>query len=200
MPIKIEQEMARIGVRTTRAKMTIEHSHPRMKIVRNPALANKMSAKTTKPTMHVDWVEVRNRIFHVKQGSSFVIDLGEQATQDVLGYNMEAVEDGNRMAAIHLPGNPVAEIARQKMTQDMPEINVNPVPQPMPQIDWTPGSLTIDWNNQQLEIEWEGIERPTVHVEPHSVEIFLRNRNSVKISFVPDGNFPGEKRKVDAEA
>ena len=183
MPIRIEQEHAQIGIINHRAKLVIESNRPMMKVVRRPA---KMNITRQRPSFQVDWAEVRNRIFAHKQGSSFVIDLGHEASARGRRATEEIVQDGNRMGAIHLQGDPVADIARRKMVSDQPELNVNPVPQPLPEITWNPGSMTIDWEVHQLEIEWEGLGKPNIQVEPHSVEIFLRNRPSIKIFFIPD--------------
>ncbi len=77
-------------------------------------------------------------------------------------------------------------ISVHKTGSTLKPTNVNPEPQPLPEVTWTPGSLTIEWDIQDLEIDWEGVGKPNISVEPHSVEIFLRNRPSIKITYVPD--------------
>jgi hypothetical protein len=52
----------------------------------------------------------------------------------------------------------------------------------MSNIEWEDGYLDITWSNAQMQIEWDREYLPSFSVEPHAVEIYLREKPYIKIT------------------
>jgi hypothetical protein len=66
----------------------------------------------------------------------------------------------------------------------------------MDEIMWDSGHIKTTWTPARLMIEWD-IPRPKINVEPHSIEITLRRRHRIKISYIPPDKVVAHRKKVD---
>lgn len=180
--IHIEKQNAQIGIKTTNAQMQITSNRPKMKL---KAPVPQMRADAKQPAFKVDWQRVRSEsglagpITKSKQ-------LASEGAQQALQYTGEAVNDGNFLARTELGGNRVAALEANRSIADMPEVNLGSMPQSLPNVQWEPGYIHITWSNTQMQVEWDNEFMPTFSVEPHSVEIYLRNRPYIKITVTED--------------
>lgn len=180
--LHIEKQDAQIGIKTTNAKLQIQNRRPKMKF---SAPVPTMQADTKQAAFKVDWQRVRS-----ESGLPGPITKGQQlageAQQQALEYTGQVVQDGNYIASTELGGNRVAAIEADRSFDRMPEINLGSMPQNLPNVQWEPGFIHISWSNTQMQVEWDNEYMPTFSVEPHSVEIFLRNQPYIRISVMEE--------------
>lgn len=176
--IHIEKQNAQIGIKTTKAQVQITSHRPKMKI---KAPVPNFTVEHKQPAFKVDWQRVRSEsglpgpIAKSKQ-------LAGEAKQQALQYTGQLAQDGNYLSRTDLGGNRVAELEAERSLDKIPEINLGSMPQSLPNIEWEPGYINISWSNTQMQVEWDTEYMPTFSVEPHSVEIFLRNHPYIRIT------------------
>ncbi len=197
--LQIEQQRAVIEIKTTNAAVQISTPRPQMRIIGGNQ-PPQMQMEMQDPEFEVDWQRVRS-----ESGLTPVIaktkEIAGETQQLMLEYTSEAANDGSYLSQIEMGGNRVAQLAKQKTyAEGQTDINLGLMPQSQPNIQWTPGNISINWENSQLEVEWDGEFLPSVTVEPHSVEIFLRDRPYIKITVVESAILSSVGRQVDMEA
>lgn len=180
--LHIDTQDAQIGIKTTNAQLQIENRSPKMKF---SAPVPTMQAERKQPAFKVDWQRVRNEsglqdpVTNSKQ-------IASEAQNKALEAAGQAVQDGNYLAKTELGGNRVTAIEANKNFDPMPEINLGTIPQSLPDVQWEKGSIHISWSKTQMQVEWDDEYMPTFSVEPHSVEIFLRNQPYIRITVVEE--------------
>lgn len=174
MPIiNIEQQAARIGIHTTNAKVHASTPRPKMRII------------SERPRMEV---ERQQPVFKVKQQPAnyqappppapapATQNTAQYAADKALGGDYAAGTDGNA------PSMSVPTLKLSKAHYDSASIKNQSVQQSLPSIEWEKGYINISWSHAQMQIEWDGEYLPSFAVEPHAVEIFLRERPYIKIT------------------
>lgn len=196
--ISISTSRAGLDITSTRATMEIKNTVRRhFTAKRTPP---QMQVSRTSPKMSVNWTDVwANR--GVRKPRQQAQHLNQQSYQAVHRAIQKAVQDGDFMGALDeyhdQDINRVGQLHLQEVIQgNIPDLNVAP-PNPMPQVEWEKGSLSIEWSPGDLEVVWEEDFRPQITVTPHSVEIRLRGRNEVKITVNEDNVSGRSGRKVD---
>ncbi|MCL1975866.1 MAG: DUF6470 family protein [Firmicutes bacterium] len=179
--IQIEQQCARIGIHTTNAKlmvntppptrMRIYKEAPRMEIERKaPVFKMETPRKrperplpyTSNPGMPLTWQ--RDKV--VRRNSDIIVQASESAKQgNSVTLNDNAVE-------------------MNKILHDYTSASIaESLQQSMPSIEWEAGYININWSKAQMQIEWEKNDyMPSFSVEPHSVEIYLREKPYIRIT------------------
>lgn len=198
--LSISSTRAAIDITTTRAQMQIKNTVRRHFTARRTP--PQMQVERTSPRMKVNWKQVwANR--GVRSPDLQRKHTAQQGYQKVQGYIQKTSQDGEFMAALQdyygQGVNRIGQLAyNDAIKADIPEINVAP-PNPMPEVEWEKGSMSVDWVPGDLEIVWEENFRPQITVTPHSVEIRLRGRNEVKISVNEDNVSSSSGAKVDRQ-
>lgn len=196
--ISVSSSRPTLDITSTRAIMEIKNTVRRhFTSKRTPP---QMQVNRTSPRMRVNWTDVwaKRGMRKPRQQSQH---LNQQSYQKVHQSIQKAVQDGNFMGALEQyydsDTNRVGQLQLQEVIQgDIPDLNVAP-PNPLPEVEWEKGSLTIEWTPGDLELVWEEDFRPQVTVTPHSVEIRLRGRNEVKITVNEDNVSGRSGKKVD---
>lgn len=198
--LNITSSRAAIDISTSRAQLQIKNTVRRhFTAKRTPP---QMKVERTNPKMSVNWKKVwANR--GLRSPDYQRKHTVQKGYQEVMEYIQKTSQDGEFMAALEdycgQDVNRVGQLAyRDAIHGDIPELNVAQ-PNPMPEVEWERGSMTIEWVPGDLEIVWEENFRPQITVTPHSVEIRLRGKNEVKISVNEDQVSGGSGKKVDRQ-
>lgn len=192
--IIIDQQRALIGVKTTNAKVSVSTPRPKMRLKND---LPKMEVEYKDPEFKLDWARVRAESGLMNPVDK-TIEIAHETRQQVLEYTAEVAQEGNYIGKPELGGNRVAQVERQRSLKDGDtSINLGSMPKSMPNVEWDPASLNISWSNTNLQIEWDSEYMPTFSVEPHSVEIFLRNKPYIKITVSDEGMLKLTGRHVD---
>lgn len=177
-----------IDITSTRATMQIKQTVRRhFTTKRTPP---EMTVNRTAPKMKVNWKQVwANRgVRSPEFQNKYQRDASRQKVyESIQKRNADAAFMGAIEDYAFTDTNRVGQLAYQDMLQDgIQEINVAP-PNPMPEVEWDRGSLTIEWTRGDLELVWDENFRPQLTVTPHSVEISLNGHREVKISVNENG-------------
>ena len=195
--IKIEQQMAEIGVQSTQAQMRI--SNPKMK----------MTITSEAPQLEIDSQRpsftVNRKKFNSETGYKPSLELSKEYRDDgkkgALKGTKTAVDDGNFLGQTKVTGDRVAKLARRKTLGailNKNKINIGLMPNSPAEVTWDKGHMRVKWSRHSLVIDWDGDYMPQVTVEPpHSVEVYLRTKPYFKI-MVEEGPPPQiSGRRVD---
>ena len=196
--LNISTSRPTIDITSTRAQMQIKQTVRRhFTTKRTPP---QMTVNRTAPKMKVNWKQVwANRgVRSPEFQNKYQRDMSRQKVyESIQKTNADAAFLGAIEEYAFTDTNRVGQLAYQEMLQDgIQEINVAP-PNPMPEVEWDKGSLTIEWTRGDLELVWDENFRPQLTVTPHSVEISLNGHREVKISVNENGVSKPQGKKVD---
>ena len=185
----IDQQYASIGIKVTPAQLQIMTPRPSFELHQEMP---ELSIESQSASFSVNWRQVHSEM-GLKPPLELAAQIRAKGIEGAADGTIEAVQDGNYLQKNELRSNRVAQLARQKsLEQANVEVNIKSIPEQSPQVEWNPGKLQITWESKQFNVEWDGNYLPEVSLEsPYSVEIFLRNRPSIRIS-VEDVLMPSE--------
>ncbi|MBD5559261.1 MAG: hypothetical protein HDQ87_02715 [Clostridia bacterium] len=196
--LNISTSRPTIDISSTRAQMQIKQTVVRhFSMRRTPP---EMSVNRTSPKMKVNWKQVwANRGLRSPDfQNKYQRDQSRQKVyESIQKRNADAAFLGAVEEYAFTDTNRVGQLAYNDMlSEGIKEINVAP-PNPMPEVEWDTGSLSIEWTRGDLELVWEEDFRPQLTVTPHSVEIRLNGRREVKITVNENGVSTTSGKKVD---
>ncbi|MDN5276732.1 MAG: hypothetical protein PWR01_697 [Clostridiales bacterium] len=177
MLLRITTTPALIGIHTRPARVEIESPQPVLEMRRQ------------QPQLNIDIEPVR---VHIDQYECFAelgyknfLDLArtqaQRGYQRVMEYIAQTAQDGDRLAAIELGGNPIADIAEER-SYNVPEAEPIKLPFPKPRF-YVTGGISIDY--QPGKIYFNAIVYPVRYrITPHKVEIYMRQYPSIAIEYV----------------
>jgi hypothetical protein len=171
--LKIDQQIAEIGVRSTPARMNITLPRMQMKIHTE---APKMQIDKKAPTFKVNRQKISN-----ESGLKAPLELAKtfrnKGNQGAMRGTRNAVDDGNFLSNPKVSGDKVPKLAAQKAMGALrkKDINIGLMPQGSPEVTWDKGYMRINWSKHSVVIDWDGEYMPQLTVDPrYSVEVFLR--------------------------
>lgn len=148
--------------------------------------------KRQQPQLNIDTEPVR---VHIDQYECFA-ELGyinffdiariqkQKGYQRVMEYIARTARDGDRLAAIELGGNPIADIAEEK-SNSTPEGEPVKLPFPRPRFTVTRSNIRINYISGK--INFNAVVHPVRYrVTPHRVEIYIRQYPSISIEYEGD--------------
>ncbi len=92
-------------------------------------------------------------------------------------------EEGDRMARIEKGGNPIPEMAREKLNHQY-QFNVDFIPKSRPKIEVT-GHLNIEWDIKKPIINYKP-NKPIVDYTPGYVDIYVEQWPDIEIRYVDE--------------
>lgn len=114
--IQIEQQYAKIGMWTEKGQQTIRQPRATFELDITPP---KLDIRSPRGELTIDQSRAWDAL-SVGSNLDFMSRIYKQSLEFGLEGIARIVEQGNRLAAIHLPGNPIAEIARENAFRDLP--------------------------------------------------------------------------------
>lgn len=160
-PVKIEQKPADLSVRQDPARVEIEPAQTRVVIDNRPP----------------------HRDIGLKNPLLLGLEAAQSGRQAVREYAAKQARQGDRLANAHLPGDEIAQIAKEE-SQDKTETNFDRIPKHPPIIRFV--------GRTQPEINIEPVP-PTVQARPnwpeikvgrHQVKTYLLQKPDVEITWV----------------
>jgi len=195
--IKIDQQMAQLGIRNTPAKLNISQPRMRMRIT---SKTPEMQIERQTPTFKVNRRKI-NTESGLKPPMEFTKEYRDKGKQGFFRGTRTAVDDGNFLGETRRKGDRVGQLARKKTMSAIlrkQQLNIGLMPKSRPEVVWDKGSMSINWSKHSILIDWDGEYMPQLSVDPkHSVEVFLRNEPYIRVTVeeMVDPNMPG--RYVD---
>lgn len=169
--LSIHTERAQLEIHSVPAKVTISNTRPTFVINR------------TKPEMRIE-----------RQMPQFKVEYEEVAVTDA---QLEALELSRQFGGgtankgqtkstealkTILDGKAVKEIVTKSNTLAKPrEAHKRRATEKRANLHWDTGVFEVNWTKPQIDIEWDIGSGPVVEVEPHYVEIHLKQHPSVVI-------------------
>jgi len=175
--IQIHQTYAQIGIQAGRAIVEQRQSPATFNLEQTPA---KLSIKQPNGTLHIDQSKAWDAL--ARAGVTVVMDrIHDQARSVAMNGIARIVDKGNRMAAIHLGGNAIAELAK--------DVRVS-----FPEFDYV-GEASCDnvdiyyeANKPIINVELGGVRlqtfptAPELHYQRGKLDIYMQQYGSVEIT------------------
>jgi hypothetical protein len=153
-------------------KVYIEQRAPELKIERQS------------PRVYIDQTEC-----FAESGLKPALRLASDFYKDSLQAAYEAIgriaEEGRRLAAIDKGGNPIADIAYEKLWRNYQVIMVQ-MPKSKPHIEWDMGYLNINWKPNPPKIDWETHTMAEINASRHRVNIYMKQWPSIEMEYIGD--------------
>jgi len=187
--IKIEHQFARIGINTTQAKVQVNKDvAPKMRIVSGRP---SMEIERTMPSFSIEKAggQAKPNAALPKPGANAAYNAAAIGGMGMpaAGQPMDAAAGISPEAGAVYGASANAMEMNKAVFDSASKIKADPSQEAMPNVKWEMGSINISWDNAQMQIEWdENDYMPSFNVEPHSVEIFLRDQPYIKITIADD--------------
>lgn len=174
--IQIHQQYGRLGIDADIGKQYIEQPQATLEI-RQPQAELHISRTPGQLEINQDraWdaLSLGNNLETMHRIYSMASDMALQGLARI-------VEKGNRMASIHLGGNPIAEMARD-WQRTFPEFNfAGEASVDNVDITYTPGKVSIEVTPKHVEINTQ-INKPIHRYERGKLDIYVRQQPRVEI-------------------
>lgn len=177
--IRIESTRAQIGIKTKNAVNNIQQPMANLSIKQPKA---EIAIKTTKSKLTIDQTQARADV-DLKSISHRMEEFAQKGYQDLLKGIARRARQGNELMRIEDGGNPIASQAKQNGHKPLKEFGLAFIPSVgSVKINYEPASVEIDIKPQKPLINVQ-VNKPIYHYEPGNVEIYLKRKNDLKISF-----------------
>jgi hypothetical protein len=175
--LRINTTPALIGIKTQTAKVEIDSQLPLVEMEHQKA---ELEIETELPRVYIDQYECFAELGY-KNFLDVAWEQAQKAYQHAMEYIAETAQEGDRLAAIELGGNPVADIAEEKSYwQPVPEPLTLPIPRPRFEVT---GGVRISY--QPGKVHFNAVLHPVrFNVTPHKVEIYMRQYPDINIEYV----------------
>lgn len=178
--LEITRQDAQIEITSHRARVEITSRRSRFRMQRNHA---QFRLDRRLPTLRVD----RSQLF-TALGIGPVLQSARQYFADSMQQGLEGIAtiagEGDMLMRIENGGNAIADLGVQAMESSAVEINTTALPQA--EISWEPGYFNINWTPASMALEWDTSTWADILVEPHYVEIRMKQYPDVKIKVFYD--------------
>jgi len=178
--IRIDQQRAEIGVRTTPAKLNIKMPRGQVNIDNQTP---EMRVDKQMPRFKVDRQKLNSEI-GLSGPLTLAKDFRNKGKQTALRAAGAAKNDGNFLANYKIPGDKVPRLAKNKEMERLgtKDFNVGLMPSSPPELSWDKGFMRINWSNHSVVIDYSGDYKPDISVDQmYSVEVFLRTKPYIRV-------------------
>lgn len=186
MGLTINHTDAKLNIETTKSLLSIQSQRANLQLSHKEA---KLDIRTELPRVKIDQYEC-----FATSGLMGPIDLtrqeGQRAMQQALAYAAKVAGDGDAMAAIENPGNPLPGIV-ERDAYPVHEFGLDYMPKARPKITVTGG---VQISNQQsggaANNGIEGTITPgsiSINYDPARVRISMAQYASISINYQPSG-------------
>lgn len=183
MAIEIRQTYAKIGINTTPGRLEIKTRNARLELTQKHPGVNIISEPSR---LEIDQSECFASM-GLKSVTDFAAEAANLGRRQVMDYISKTSSDGRRLAAIHLGGNPAADIAKRDASP-VRKFGLGFIPKARPRISVREGTLRIEPETNEKGMI-KGVEGEYIPGDVEisyirgSVEIYLRQKASIRISY-----------------
>lgn len=185
--IAIESENIRIGINTSPSQMQMQTEKAKVEL------------EYVRPDLNMHTEHVKVEISQVEAFASAGLktysmlsrEAAQRGIQQCLEYIAKTAQDGDRLAAFELGGNPIADISERDAYPEK-EFNIVSMPSVGPEFNIIPGTVTFDPEPLTRPGVWNGImakvQPGTLNIlfTPSQVKIFIERYNWVKINYIAE--------------
>jgi len=176
--ISIHSQRGLIGIESQRGQYEIRRPQPELKIRSEKAT---MTANNQPGTLLVDQ-SLTNDALTGGKPEVFWQRLYSQYRQVALDNIQRIVEEGNRMGALHIRGNPIADIALNAFLEGAPDLQVFGHASPANiAFQYTPNDVNIQFERGKVTVDAE-IQRPDIQYHRGDVRIYMQQYPKVTIT------------------
>ncbi|WP_028538142.1 MULTISPECIES: DUF6470 family protein [Paenibacillus] len=175
--IQIHQGFSRIAIKTTKGQWSIKQPKPSMNLHQE---LGELTIERTKSSLDIDQRKAWSALGRAKI-DEFCDRISQSALESSMQNIAEIAQAGDRMMAIHLPGNAFAEIARQNAFKDRPIEFRGEARYDNVDITYTPGTLSISYFPKKVTAEPE-THKPIIDYYPGKVNPYLIQKNFIFIT------------------
>jgi len=175
--LRITTTPALIGINTQPARIEIESRLPIVEIRQQQA---QLDIEIKLPRVYIDQYECFAQLGY-KSPRDVALEKFQKAYESVMEYIAETVREGDRLAAIEVEGNSLADIAEERAYRQ-PALEPLTLPLPRPRFEVS-GRLSIQYHPG--EIHFNAVIHPVrFSVTPHKVEIYMRQYPHISMEYV----------------
>jgi len=185
--LEIRFTMGQIAAEWEKGSMEIEQSRPAARLVytggsRPYQLFPDMeidsppagfSIDNSKPLEELGFHKIHSLINHLKN----------QGREKVIEGIAETSRDGDFLGKLELGGNRIAQLSKNKMREEIPEVNVDLLPKSKPQIDAETSPVRVKIKEIDVKVE-NNFVFPKAKIEPDKVRIYLARKGEIDIKLV----------------
>lgn len=182
MSIQISSTQALIGLKTTPGELSIRQPAAELRIENK---LPRVEIENTFTQVQIDQTQPFSEA-GLKPVLEWAYDATGRSAQAAASYTGKTVDQGNEMANIQNPGNPIAEQADYNaFGQFSVDYNVESVPKSKPSIQFNEGKASIQVHEGKAGITVTP-KRPEIQLNQTTVEAYLRQKNSITITSTID--------------
>lgn len=177
--LRIDQQFAKIGITMQDAKVTMQHQPAELSIQQPQADVN---IDTRPGKLSIDQSQAFHDLGQYPVKEAVRLD-AQEGKQKVAEGTRRRRQEGDRLMKIEHGGNPIAQIAKEKMPRPLRPFVMSVIPSyNAVKIDYQPSEVSI--NNQAnkpvINAETRPVER---QVTPSQFDIYLEQQNNITIDF-----------------
>jgi hypothetical protein len=178
MPIiQLRQQYAKIGIDADHVgKQDIRQPRPDFQITTNNA---KLDTTYRQGEQTIDqsgsWEALgKGNVFQ------FTRRVADEAKSLALQGIAKRVEIGNRLAAIHKGGSPIADMARESVFEDFKINYEGPFSTHSVNIDYTPNRPEVQFEPGKVDVKVQ-VNSPEISYTPGKLDIYMLQKNSIQM-------------------
>lgn len=176
--ISIQSQRGIIGIESKRGQYEISRPQPELKIQSERAT---ITANNKPGTLIVDQ-SLTNEALNGGKPQAFWERIYSQYKQVAAENIQKIVENGNRMGALHIKGNPIADIALNEFIEGAPDLQVFGYASPANlAFQYTPNDVNIQVERGNVTVDAQ-IHRPDIQFHRGSVKIYMQQYPKVTIT------------------
>ena len=193
-----ESQMAQIRVRFQLARVSIETNLRGIKQVDRQAARMKVSREA--PSIETDMKNLHNNI-GLKDSVTLTRAMASNAVEQMEQAVKSMWREYEYIATLPHDGNPIAQLARQKLLEAPEMPAAGGVVDPTVDVHANLGSLNIDWSIQDVTIVWDDYQEPVIRLDPKpSIDVELVQEPRISFRVVEQSIPPETGRTIDEEA
>lgn len=133
----------------------------------------KIEIDSSKPLEELGFYRIHALINHLKN----------EGRGKVIEGIVETSRDGDFLGKLELGGNRIAQLSKNKMREEIPEVNVDLLPKSKPQIDAETSPVRVKIKEIDVKVE-NNFVFPKAKIEPDKVRIYLARKGELDIKLV----------------
>jgi len=195
--LKLDQQLAEIGVNVVPAKMNIKCPRMQMKITTENT---QMEIESKTPSFKINRKKINNES-GLKAPSDFTKEYRDKGISGALKGAKTAGEDGDFLGDARIQGSRIAKLSRNKTLASATrkkQLNIGLMPQNSPEFEWDKGYMRINWSKHSIVIDWDGEYMPQLTIDPkNTIEVYLRTEPHFKVKVENSASPDSPGRYVD---
>lgn len=178
--LRMESQMARIGINQTKAQIGIEQPKAELSIEQPNA---DMSIETTKGKLTIDQTQAWEEM-NLESTPRLVEKHAQESVQLLKEGTARRAEQGAQLLDIHQSDTIIAEQARENQLPKLKQLSIKYIPSPLAvKLHYEKGDVNINFAARKPVIDVQ-INKPEITYSPGNVDVTMKQYAELKIDFV----------------